>query len=93
MINERTFTRDPAGFTVVIPSGTHTPVPLCCPECQRALRTRDDELSYTLYSCCNACEREWVHADREAWRAGVRPDPDIVAAAVAIRPGISIRFG
>jgi len=93
MSDDRTFVHDPAGFVVVFPKGALPAAPLCCPVCACALRSRDDEASYAAYACCNACEREWVHADRDAWRAGVRPSVAAVAAVLVFRPGISIRFG
>ena len=92
MTGARRFERDPAGFTVVVPEGASPPVPLCCPVCDTALRTRDDERSHSLYGCCSACESEWVHADVVAWRAGVRPAAQEVEAVVAARPGIAVRI-
>jgi hypothetical protein len=91
-MSNREFERDPAGFTVVIPHGAVMPLPLCCPVCHTALRSRDDERSATDYGCCRACEVEWVHADKTAWSAGKRPSADDIAKAISVRPGIVIRI-
>lgn len=58
---------------IVIPAEQTKKVPFYCPVCESCMKTEDDERSFRLYECCDACEREYVHSDMKRWKEGWRP--------------------
>jgi len=83
---------DRVGYVLVMPDDVATPVPMCCPLCDRAMASSDDEASFLEHGCCHACELEWVQPDRAAWSAGRRPERAQVASRAALRPPITLRL-
>lgn len=72
MSDKRTV-RDPAGFYVIIPEDLPDPTPLFCPVCDYAMKTREDDVSYREFLCCERCAVLWAYPRREEWKNGWRP--------------------
>lgn len=87
LIDER-----PEGFSVIVPVDPPERVPLVCPICDYAMRSREDEVAYRDLKCCDRCARLWALPRRQAWEAGWRPTSDQVIAAEPERQPLSIVF-
>lgn len=70
---DRKIANHPSGFVVILPNDIQRSIPLTCPLCKYALRTKDDEMSYNEFECCNRCEMIWAASRRDEWKAGWRP--------------------
>ena len=89
-LNDRLVEERPEGFVVIVPVDADPPVPLCCTQCDHAMRSSDDEAAYNEFGCCDRCARLWAHPRRQAWRDGWRPTKDQVVAAEADRLPLSL---
>lgn len=84
--------RQEQGFVAIVPEGAPPPVPLCCPVCDFAMRTREDEAAYQECECCNRCALLWAHPRRAAWKEGWRPTPEQIQAAERDRMPLALTF-
>jgi hypothetical protein len=91
-INDRLIKHHNEGFVVITPVDAAPAIPLCCPVCNAALRTREDESAYIDVSCCNRCALLWAHARRKEWKDGWRPTQEQIHAAELVRPPLSMIF-
>lgn len=58
---------------VVIFSDDISVIPLCCPVCDLALRTRSDEDEFSRLGCCHDCATLWAYPNVKRWKEGWRP--------------------
>jgi len=89
-VGDRLIKDHPSGFSIIVPTDRTPVVPLFCPVCDYALRSRDDEEAYLEFECCDRCSRLWASGRREAWKAGWRPSTVQVQAAEVDRPPLVI---
>jgi len=72
------------GYNVIIPHNSVEPIPIECPVCSILMGQRDDLVSYSRWKCCSWCERMWISESKhDAWRAGWRPDPQVVKSTLS----------
>ena len=91
-LNDRLIEDRPEGFVVIVPVDAEPPVPFGCTVCSHVMRTRDDEVAYREFGCCDRCSRLWAAPRREAWAAGWRPVPEQVVTAEADRVPLALAF-
>ena len=91
-LKDRLIDERPEGFVVIVPTDAPPPVPLVCPLCDHAMRTREDEVSHHEFGCCGRCARIWAHPRRKVWKEGWRPTPEQVQAAEADRVPLALNF-
>ncbi len=84
-IRDRLITDHPSGFVIIKPKDAQPPVDMFCAVCDHAMRSREDELDWQSYGCCNRCAQRWAHPRKEAWAAGWRPTEQQVLDAEAER--------
>ena len=73
------------GFVIIVPDDAEPAIPLTCPVCSHVLRSRDDEMAFNEFSCCNRCSMIWAASRRDEWKTGWRPLPEDVASREADR--------
>jgi len=76
---------DPHGFYVVTPTEAWDITSLCCPVCTVVMRTKEDDVSYHEFQCCERCSMLWAFSHREEWKNGWRPSQEEIDAAEATR--------
>ena len=91
-LKDRLIDDKPDGFVVIVPVDVEPPTPLACELCSYAMRTREDELSYHEFGCCEWCARLWAHARRALWKNGWRPSAEQVLDAIEHRPPLTLAF-
>jgi len=97
-VAQRPYLRDrliedrPEGFVVIVPVGAEPAVPLACPVCSHVMRSREDEVAYTQFECCDRCARLWAAPRRQAWADGWRPTMGQVTEAEANRVPLALVF-
>lgn len=91
-LSDRLITEEPEGFYVIVPADAEPPVPLGCPVCDGLLRSRDDEVAYREFCCCDMCALQWAHPRRKEWAAGWRPLRTAIESVVAQRPPLQVTF-
>lgn len=82
---DRVFAEHPSGFVVIKPADDDKPVPLSCPLCTALMRSRDDDVAFREFECCNRCAMHWAHPRRKQWKEGWRPSPEQVVEYEAER--------
>ncbi len=78
------------GYFVIKPRETIDVIPLACEVCETLYSTKDDELAYQEFGCCDKCAMKWAHPDRDRWKAGHRPSQDEIKEALINRPMMSV---
>jgi hypothetical protein len=91
-LKDRLIEDHPAGFAIIVPVDNELPVPLVCVVCDHVMRSRDDEISYFEFGCCDRCSQLWAYPRRQAWLAGWRPSVDEVKAAEIDRRPLNLKF-
>jgi hypothetical protein len=83
--NDRLMFEHPSGFVIIKPSDASETVDIFCAVCDHALRSRDDEIAWREFQCCDRCARTWAAPRREAWKGGWRPTNEQVMESEADR--------
>jgi len=83
---DRLIANHPQGFLIIIPKNEATSVPLSCPVCDILFRSRNDEMAYQEFKCCDICAMQWAHARKTEWNEGWRPSPEQVLESIKNRP-------
>jgi hypothetical protein len=91
-IRDRLIDDRPEGFVVIVPVDAEPSIPLACPICRHVMRSRDDEVSYNEFQCCDRCARLWAHPNRQAWKDGWRPSAEQVQEAEVDRVPLTLVF-
>ena len=82
---DRQVAHHPDGFYIIIPNDYEKNTPLFCPVCDMMLRSRDDELAYIKFSCCDQCSAKWAYSRQQEWNSGWRPSVEDVIYEVKQR--------
>lgn len=91
-LKDRLIEDHPEGFVVIVPVDAEPPIPLSCQICFHVMRTRDDEVAYREFGCCDRCARLWAQPRRQVWKDGWRPSSEQVKLAEVDRMPLSIIF-
>jgi len=91
-LKDRLIEERPEGFVVIVPIDAPPPIPMSCQTCNHVMRSRDDEIAYHEFGCCDRCARTWAHARRKDWKGGWRPTSEQVLASELDRTPLSITF-
>lgn len=65
---------------------------MCCPVCNTAMRSREDESSWYEFNCCNRCTISWAAARKSEWDSGWRPDPQALREEIGQRLPITVKI-
>ena len=91
-LKDRLIEERPEGFVVIVPLDSEPPVPIACGLCDHVMRSRDDEVAYREFECCDRCARTWAHARRQQWKDGWRPSAEQVSLAEESRAPLTLTF-
>lgn len=91
-LKDRLIEERPEGFVIIVPVDADPPLPFACPTCDYVLHTRDDEVAYAEFGCCDRCARLWAQPRRQVWKDGWRPTAAQVIEAEADRPPVTLTF-
>ena len=91
-LKDRLIENRPEGYVVIVPVDAIPPVPLACPTCKYVMRSKDDELEYGLFGCCDYCARLWARPRKNAWAEGWRPTHEQIIDAELVRPQLKVNF-
>jgi hypothetical protein len=72
-VDEHTYKYHPAGFTVILPKCTSSPIPAACPVCKFIMNHARDDETFLKFSCCYDCRVRYIDSNREKWNQGWRP--------------------
>lgn len=84
-VRDRLIATHPSGFVVIKPVDAQSSVDVFCAICDHAMRSRDDEIDWRSYGCCNRCAQRWAHSRKDAWMSGWRPSAEQVLNAESER--------
>lgn len=84
-VRDRLIATHPSGFVMIKPADAQTTVSMFCSVCDHVLRSKEDEVDWRSYGCCNRCAQLWAHARKEEWLSGWRPTPQQVRDAESER--------
>lgn len=79
-LGDRLISKNPEGYSIIIPEHIDEHIPLSCPICDCLLRSQEDEMAYVDFECCSFCAMKWAHPNRERWEKGWRPTSEQVVA-------------
>lgn len=61
--------------------------PLFCTICELLMRSRDDELAFQTFGCCDSCASFFAKPKRSLWESGWRPSKEeIVTMKSCLNP-------
>ena len=49
-------------------------MPIFCDVCKEAMSSVNDELYYSIFSCCSECGMKWAESNQDKWCTGWRPE-------------------
>jgi hypothetical protein len=79
-------------FFIIKPDNEYHSTPISCPNCHLLMRSKEDELAWDKFQCCNICSMEWAESQKENWKNGWRPSPEEISKKLQSRIYLSINF-
>lgn len=79
-------------YYVITPTTYEHNIPISCPVCNYLMRTKDDEIAWWKYKCCNFCSMRWAASRENDWLSGWRPNKEELSTEISQRPFITIQL-